>query len=103
MKLGLAGNHDVVRLGPSIRADDHLTEPPLISADVYVPAEVDLGSPNQRRSGHTSSATYIFGMDCRWVARKHNKLKGLAERVGFEPRLSNEINKLEGANGTSNL
>jgi hypothetical protein len=31
-------------------------------------------------------------------------LKGLhiSERVGFEPRLSNEINKLEGANGTSN-
>jgi hypothetical protein len=25
------------------------------------------------------------------------------EGVGFEPRLSNEINKLEGANGTSNL
>jgi hypothetical protein len=28
--------------------------------------------------------------------------KKLAERVGFEPRLSNEINKLEAANGTSN-
>jgi hypothetical protein len=27
----------------------------------------------------------------------------LAERVGFEPRLSNKINQLEGANGTSNL
>ena len=29
--------------------------------------------------------------------------KKLAERVGFEPRLSNEINQLGGANGTSNL
>jgi hypothetical protein len=27
----------------------------------------------------------------------------LAERVGFEPRLSNKINRLGGANGTSNL
>jgi hypothetical protein len=27
----------------------------------------------------------------------------IAERVGFEPRLSNEINKLGGANGTANL
>jgi hypothetical protein len=27
----------------------------------------------------------------------------LAERVGFEPKLSNEINTLGGANGTSNL
>jgi transposase len=35
--------------------------------------------------------------------RKYNKLKKLAERVGFEPRLSNEINKLGGANGTANL
>jgi hypothetical protein len=34
---------------------------------------------------------------------KYNKIKELAERVGFEPRLSNEINKLEGANGTSDL
>ena len=30
-------------------------------------------------------------------------LNNMAERVGFEPRLSNEINKLGGANGTSNL
>jgi hypothetical protein len=30
-------------------------------------------------------------------------LNNLAERVGFEPRLSNEINKLGGANGTPNL
>jgi hypothetical protein len=30
------------------------------------------------------------------------KEENLEERVGFEPRLSNEINKLEGANGTSN-
>jgi hypothetical protein len=30
-------------------------------------------------------------------------LENLAERVGFEPRLSNESNNLEGANGTSNL
>ena len=30
-------------------------------------------------------------------------LNNLAERVGFEPRLSNKINKLGGANGTSNL
>jgi integrase len=29
--------------------------------------------------------------------------KILAERVGFKPRLSNKINKLEGANGISNL
>jgi hypothetical protein len=34
---------------------------------------------------------------------KYNKTQELAERVGFEPRLSNEINKLGGANGTSNL
>ena len=27
----------------------------------------------------------------------------MAERVGFEPRLSNKINKLGGANGISNL
>jgi hypothetical protein len=27
----------------------------------------------------------------------------LAERVGFEPSVSNKINKLGGANGTSNL
>jgi hypothetical protein len=30
-------------------------------------------------------------------------IKAMAERVGFELRLSNEINKLGGANGTSNL
>jgi hypothetical protein len=29
--------------------------------------------------------------------------KGMAERVGFESSLSNKINKLGGANGTSNL
>jgi hypothetical protein len=28
---------------------------------------------------------------------------GMAERVGFEPRLPNKISKLGGANGTSNL
>ncbi len=31
------------------------------------------------------------------------RLRKLAERVGFEPRLSNKINQLEGANGTSSL
>jgi hypothetical protein len=34
---------------------------------------------------------------------KYNKTKELAERVGFEPRLSNKISNLGGANGTSNL
>jgi hypothetical protein len=33
----------------------------------------------------------------------YNKTKELAERVGFEPRLSNKINKLGGANGIPNL
>lgn len=42
MKLRLAGNNDTVWLDPSIRADDHLTEPPLITADVHVLAEIDL-------------------------------------------------------------
>lgn len=44
MKLGLSGNNDAVQLDPSVRADDHLTEPPLITADVHILAEVDLRS-----------------------------------------------------------
>jgi hypothetical protein len=34
---------------------------------------------------------------------KYNKTKELAERVGFEPRLSNKLSNLGGANGTSDL
>jgi hypothetical protein len=40
--------------------------------------------------------------DFRVISRTVSTL-GLAERVGFEPSVSNKINKLGGANGTSNL
>jgi len=34
---------------------------------------------------------------------QYSTIRKMAERVGFEPGLSNGINKLEGVNGTSNL
>jgi len=38
-----------------------------------------------------------------WILNNLFILNNMAERVGFEPRLFNEINKLGGANGKSNL
>jgi hypothetical protein len=55
MKFRLAGNNDAVRLDPSIRADDHLTKAPLITADVHVLAEVDFRNPGGRPGTHISS------------------------------------------------
>jgi hypothetical protein len=57
MKLGLAGNNAAVRLDPSIRADDHLTEPPLITPDVHVLAEIDL---RRRKTGRESGIRTRF-------------------------------------------
>ena len=38
-----------------------------------------------------------------WDSNNSFILNNMAERVGFEPRLSNKISNLGGANGTSNL